>query len=466
MCADRFTPEGEQAVKESTTVLIADDDSTIRHAIAEYLSCHGYQIREADSFAATETVYQEARPDITILDNRLPDGDAIQLIPRLRAIDPRCKPILLTGFGSIDLAVQAMKAGAESFLTKPVNLNELRALVEKVADERLAQERQRGSSPNPIVDPFIGCSPAMAALREEAKRLADSSTPVLIYGETGAGKGMLARWIHNNGPRAEQQLVPINCANLGGALLGSELFGHEKGAFTGANSAKPGLLEVADEGTVLLDEIGDMPESVQPKLLTVLEEKRFRRIGGNTERTVDIRLIAATNRDLEKLVEQGGFRSDLYFRIATFPLHVPPLRERIDDIPALAGDLLKLLAADHGREESTLSRPAVEKLKSFRWPGNVRQLRNVLERALLLSDKAEIAAEALQIQAESAQNAGGGPIGTDTTLEEIERQHISAVLDRYDGNVVCAAEVLGIPRSTLYTRIRRLGIERNRSGDR
>src|SRR5262249_25359141 len=281
-------------------------------------------------------------------------------------------------------------------------------------------------------------------------------SPILIQGETGAGKGVLARWLHNNGPRADEAFVDLNCAGLSREFLETELFGHEKGAFTGAVTSKMGLLEVAHKGTVFLDEIGDVDPLVQPKLLKVLEEKRFRSMGDVRDRQVDIRLIAATHQDLNILVKEKKFRSDLYFRISTIPLTVPALRDRVEDIPILANYLMRRLAADLGRGELSLSKQAEAAIQRYNWPGNIRELRNVLERAVLLSDREVLEPKDFTFQGNTetlqAENGDG------LTLLELERVHIHRVLSQESGHVERAAKRLGIPRSSLYQKIKKHGI--------
>ena len=298
-------------------------------------------------------------------------------------------------------------------------------------------------------------------MAELARRLADSDSPVVICGETGSGKGVLARWLHEHGPRAEEAFVDVNCAGLSREFLETELFGHEKGAFTGAVSTKEGLLEVADRGTVFLDEVGDVEPSVQPKLLKVIEERRFSRLGGVRDRSVDIRLITATHHDLGRLVSEGRFRSDLYFRLGTIPLTVPPLRERGKDILILARCLLSELAGARGRGELRLSRDAETALLRYTWPGNVRELRNILERAVLLSDRDTLEVDDLGI--EPALRPGQVPLELSLTLAEVERRHIEAVLADARGRVEGAARRLGIHRSSLYNKLKRFGIPVSRS---
>src|SRR5581483_7331573 len=303
------------------------------------------------------------------------------------------------------------------------------------------------------VDPFHGTSAAIRELAEQANKVRSAESPVLIQGETGTGKGVLARWLHDNSPRADEAFVDLNCAGLTRDFLETELFGHEKGAFTGAGASKQGLLEVAHRGTAFLDEIGDVDLQVQPKLLKVLEEKKFRRMGEVRDRRVDIRLIAATHHDVARLVRENRFRSDLYFRISTIPLVVPPLRDRAEDIPLLARMLLRSLATDLGRGHLDLSPDAERALQAYSWPGNIRELRNVLERAVLLGDQNLLDAKHLRFDDHSRPD--WWPQNSNLTLQELERWYIEKVLEEERGRVDQAASRLGIPRSSLYQKIKK-----------
>jgi len=374
--------------------------------------------------------------------------------------------VVLTGHATIDLAVRAVKEGADHFLAKPVELPALLVLLQRLIESQREKRRQlagRARQSREAVDPFTGTSAPIRALAEQARRVVGTSSPILVEGETGSGKGVLARWLHRNGPRAEEPFVDMNCAGLSREFLETELFGHEKGAYTGAVNSKQGLLEVAHRGVVFLDEIGDLDPQVQPKLLKVLEEKRFRRLGEVRDRQVDVQLVAASHQSLPKLVQEKKFRSDLYFRISTIPLRVPPLRERVEDIPLLARQLLGGLANDLGRRGLRLSPDAERALAAYPWPGNVRELRNVLERAALLCGRDVLEAQDLRfespdhVHAAVATSAGSTP-GASLTLEELERAHIERVLAELGGRVTEASQRLGIPRSTLYQKIKRFGL--------
>jgi DNA-binding NtrC family response regulator len=435
-------------------VLIVDDEPAVRFGIRDFLESQGFDVDEAESLEQARAVHPRTRPDAVMLDYLLPDGNALDLLKELRETDPQLPVIVLTGHGSIDLAVRAIKEGAEHFLTKPVELPALAVLLERALENQRNRRRlaaRQSSRAREEVDPFVGTSPAVRELAREAAVALRSAGPILIQGETGSGKGVLARWLHEQGPRRDEPFVDLNCAGLAREFLESELFGHARGAFTGAVNEKKGLFEVAHRGTLFLDEIGDLDPAVQPKVLKVVEEKRFRRMGEIADRQVDVFLIAATNHDLARHVREGRFRSDLYFRINTIPLAVPPLRERREDIPLLARALLARLARDLGRPGRGLAAEAVDALRAYAWPGNVRELRNVLERAALRAEGEEIRASEFRFTPLLAE---APPVGGGQTLADLERQQIEKVLQEEGGRVVKAARRLGIPRSTLYEKIK------------
>jgi DNA-binding NtrC family response regulator len=441
-------------------ILLVEDEAGVRFGIRKFLGAKGFEVQEAESLEGALAAFQAAAPDLVLVDYLLPDGNALELLPRLREIDAEVPLVLMTGHGSIDLAVRAIKEGAEHFLTKPVDLSTLLVVLQRVLDGHRTRQRQAAGDSRRgrrRLDPFLGASAAIQALERNARKVAAAESPVLIQGETGIGKGVLASWLHEQSERAGEAFVDLNCAGLSRDFLETELFGHEKGAFTGATAAKPGLLEVAHRGSVFLDEIGDVDPQVQPKLLKVLEEKRFRRLGGVRDRWVDIRLIAATHQDLGRRVQEKTFRSDLYFRISTLPLVVPPLRERPEDVPPIAESLLETLAADCGRRR-TLTPAALRALASYPWPGNIRELRNVLERAVLLSEEEAIGEADLRFD----RHAPGGDEEAEPwslTLDEVERRHLVRVLRHERRNVARAAERLGVPKSSLYQKLKRFGID-------
>jgi DNA-binding NtrC family response regulator len=439
-------------------ILLVDDEPSIRFGIRDFLESRGYEIEEADSAQHAREAFRSLRPDVAIVDYRLPDGTALDLLRERKESDADVPLIVLTAHGSIDLAVQAIKDGAEHFLTKPVELATLAVILDRIVAQRRSRQNElarRSRAAREDVDPFAGASPALRALESQAARAAAAASPVLILGETGTGKGVLARWLHMQSPRAPEPFVDLNCATLSHEFLETELFGHERGAYTGAVAAKAGLLEVAHRGSLFLDEIGDMHVDVQPKLLKVLEEKRFRRMGDVRDRHVDVRLIVATHHDLGTLVRDRKFRQDLYFRISTVPLVVPALRERREDIPRLAREVLDRCAADLGRRSVSLSADAEAALCAYAWPGNIREMRNVLERALLFADGAMLNRADLRFDVAVPVSATND---THLTLLEREQRHIIDVLREEEGHVERAAIRLGIPRSSLYQKIKKHGI--------
>jgi len=440
-------------------VLVVDDESGVRFGIRDFLEQHGYEIEEAESCQDAQHLFRTSRPDIVIADYMLPDGTALDLLPRLREIDSGIPLLVLTAHGSIDLAVRAIKEGAEQFLTKPLELPTLLVILQRLLQKQRNHHKQLASKSRQVrqaIDPFIGTSAAIRSLADQARKILSTESPVLILGETGTGKGVLARWLHENSPRADEAFVDLNCAGLTRELLETELFGHEKGAFTSATASKQGLFEVAHRGTIFLDEVGDVDLQIQPKLLKVLEEKRFRRVGDVRDRQVDVRLIAATHQDIGQLVREKRFRDDLYFRISTIPLSFPSLRERIEDIPTLAQYLLNKVAVDLGRGELHLDQSCIQALQAYSWPGNIRELRNVIERAVLLSEQKQITLNDLHFDGHT--QVGAPFLDSRLTLVALEKQHIERALQEERGRVEMAAKRLGIPRSSLYQKIKKFQI--------
>ena len=453
MSDDRCTRTERSTTKGR--ILLVEDDATIRETLRRVLEIDGYEIAEAASCRVAAESFRTSKPDAVVVTARPSDGSALELIARFKREDPGVGCVVLARQEELDVAAQAIQEGADQFLTKPVQLAAFLLVVDRVLENqrnRRARLREEARRAREHVDPFLGESPGIRILAERASRVAGSTVPILIHGETGTGKGVLASWLHRHSSRAEECFLDLNCAGLSPEFLETELFGHEKGSFTGAVAAKVGLLEVADRGTLFLDEIGDVPLAVQPKLLKVLEEKKFRRLGDVRERTVDIRLIAASHEDLAALVEGRRFRGDLYFRINTVVLEIPPLRDRPEDLPGLAGSFLEEIARELGRGPLRLSASGQSKLRSYPWPGNVRELRNVIERAALLSSKSEIGAEDFGFE---AANAPAVPSAGGMSLLETEKELIRKALAAENGRVERAAESLGISRSSLYQKIRK-----------
>ncbi len=450
-------------------VLLVDDDPVIRFSIRHYLELRGLQATEADSVRTAKQKFAGASFDAAIVDISLPDGDGLELHEHFKNAGGDLPVIVLTGEGSIELAVRAIKEGAEQFLTKPVELPALHTLLLRAVENKRFRRQSlvsQSKAKRDKLNPFLGRSVAIRRLEELTRRVVSSESPILIQGETGSGKGVLAKWIHENGRRADEVFMDLNCAGLEREFLETELFGHERGAFTGAVQAKPGLLEVADRGTVFLDEIGDIDLAVQPKLLKVLEAHQFRRLGDVHDRTVDIRLISATHRDLKELVRLQRFREDLFFRITIIPIRIPPLRERPEDIPLLANDILGRISAERGGSAIELNDTAMTVLQQYPWPGNIREMRNVLERAAQIAQHPVLTVRDLELQypagASGNGNANGNhaTMGNHLTLREVESRYIEAVLQEEEGSIERAARRLGISRSSLYNKVKLKAVAR------
>ncbi len=445
-------------------ILVIDDEPSIRFAVSDYLGANGFDVGVAETAQGGAEAFVRSPPDAVVVDYMLPDGTALDVLPRLREAAPSVPVVVLTAHGSIDLAVRCVKEGAQHFLTKPIEMPALLVILQRLLEQKrnerkllvsVSRERTR-------IDPLVGSAPVRRAFAEQVRRVVDADTPVLIQGETGTGKNVLARWLHENGPRGDEPFVDVNCAGLSPEFLQAELFGYEPGAFTGATGRKLGLLEVGHHGTVLLDEVGDIDVTVQPKLLKVIEERRFRRLGSVRDIEVDIRLISATNADLARLVEERRFRSDLLFRLDVVRLVCPPLRERREDVPRLARSMLERLGAERGEGDVGLTPAAERAMQAYHWPGNLRELRNVLERAVLLTRRLTLDAPDLALSRSTEEvpsYVGDGEL----TLEQVERLHIERVLASENGNVVRAAQRLHVPRSSLYQKLKKYGITVSRS---
>jgi DNA-binding NtrC family response regulator len=376
----------------SATVLVVDDEQTARSFVGGALGDAGFEAIEAGDLAQARQAIATGAADIILLDVVLPDGSGLSLLQQIARENPSPPVILITAFGEVELAVQAMKQGALDFLQKPLDLEQLIGAVQR-ANEVVSLRRELAILRKSSQDQFewiIGEAPAMVRIADEARRAAAAAASVLITGETGTGKEVLAQVIRHSGPRADKPFVPVNCAALPETMIESELFGHEAGAFTGATKRKPGLMEVADLGILFLDEISSTKPDMQAKLLRVLDEQRFRRIGGINELHVDVQIIAASNRNLLSMMEQGTFREDLYYRLKVVDLHLPPLRDRIADIPPLVGSFIRQLNLRTGNVVSGITPRAIDALKAHRWPGNIRELRHAVERAMLFCDDEEL----------------------------------------------------------------------------
>ncbi len=437
-------------------ILVADDEQGLRTFVAEALETDGHVVAQAaDGVDAARSLARESF-DLLITDLKMPRMDGLALLRQARLEQPEMEVIVVTAHGSVDTAVEAMKLGAFDYLEKPIaGPGQLRLLASRALERRaLLAARDRAVREAPALPPLTYGDPAMAPVVEALRKVARTDASVLLLGESGTGKEVAARTLHAWSARAQSPFVAVNCASIPETLLESELFGHEKGAFTGASSARRGRIELAEGGTFFLDEIGEMTPALQAKLLRVLEDRRYERVGGTRTLEADVRWVAATNRDVETLRATGALREDLYHRLAGFPIRLPPLRERRRDIEPLAEMLLAQVGATLGRTRLTLAADARQKILEARWPGNVRELVNALERAAILSEGDEIRAEHLELT-----NGGGGamqPARTaSATLEEIEREAIEEALAAAGGNRRAAADRLGIGLRTLYDKLKR-----------
>lgn len=438
------------------TLLLVDDDASVLRAIGDYFERVGYEVwRDGTGEQAIDT-FHRVRPDVVLLDLHLPDASGLAVLERLRR--EGAAVILLTGQGDIETAVKAMQLGAENFLTKPVDMTHLAAAIARVAEKvRLSRQNARLRALDHEAEGIgsLGVSRAMQDLARQIELLAASErSTVLLSGESGTGKGWVARVIHNLSPRSGGPFVEVNCAGLSATFLDSELFGHEKGAYTDAKERKVGLFELADHGSIFLDEIGELTPELQPKLLKVLETKKFRRLGGTRELSVDVRLIAATNRDLVREVETGRFREDLYYRLNVMPLVLPPVRDRSrEDRLNLITRIISDLKTQLPGCPSECTTDVLDRLLSAPWPGNVREMRNVLERSMILArGQPTIGFE--QLPTDLKQRSTTDRRYTAQSLSEVERQHIERTLRHHSGNRTRAAMELGISRATLINKIK------------
>ena len=438
-------------------ILIVDDELVVRDSLQKWFDSEGYDAGAVSSGREALFAVQQKQYDLVLLDIKMPGMDVMELQKKLREVDSDLTVVIMTGYASVETAVEALKLGAYDYITKPVDPDELVHLVSNaLGHKRYKRELERLRENLQEIYPdtkLIGNSPAIRRVLELVEMVAATDTTVLIFGESGTGKELVARAIHAASPRRNMPMVVIHCGALTETLLESELFGHERGAFTGAQYRKKGKFEVADGGSVFLDEIGDISLKTQTDLLRVLQEKEIQRVGGSQTVKVDFRCIAATNKNLEDLVKAGTFRPDLYYRLKVFAIDLPPLRERREDIPLLADHFLKKFATAMNKPLPTLSPQAVDLLLAHDWPGNVRELENAVERAMVIGRGPEIQPADFPFQMQPTEPAAG------RTLDEIERSHIERVLQETAGNLSRAARILDIDRTTLYNKLRRYGLK-------
>ena len=445
------------------TILVVEDEEKLRRVVELQLKAAGYEVEQAGT--AEDALKLADHADVILSDLRLPGQSGLELLQTLRSQDSRTPVIVMTAFGSIETAVEAMKAGAVDFLPKPFSLDHLMTVIEKALELKTLRNENRELraelSQRYEFDNIVGRSDAMREIFATIDRVAPTRATVLLCGESGVGKDMIARAIHHHSPRSAHPFVKINCTALPENLMESELFGYEKGAFTGANTTKPGKFEQADTGTVFLDEIGDVPGSIQVKLLRILQEREFERLGSNKTRHIDVRVLAATNVDLRAALEQGTFREDLYYRLNVLPINIPPLRDRKEDIPFLANHFIRKFRKDLGSPVESISEEAMTRLIGYQWPGNVRELENVIERSMVLAGGKVL--EALDVKLDLAPKARAAAVDSflpeGQTLDQFEQSIIKEALHRAAGNKSQAARLLGLTRNALRYRLTQMGIE-------
>jgi two-component system nitrogen regulation response regulator NtrX len=451
------------------TILIVDDEQAILQALSAILMDEGYRVMEApDGVSAMKAVAKEP-PSVMLLDIWMPEQDGLETLRQIRDAAPQVPVIMMSGHGTIETAIKAIKLGAYDYIEKPLSLDKVLLLVKHAIDtKRLTEENRRLKAAVTQRSALIGDSPPMARLKAAIATAAASHSRVLISGENGTGKEVVARLIHAQSPRAAGPFIDVNCAAIPDTLIESELFGHERGAFTGAGAMKHGTFEEADGGTLFLDEVADMSLATQAKVLRVLQEQRFSRVGGTKTIDVDVRVISASNKDLTDAIARGTFREDLFYRLNVIPLHMPPLRERREDIPSLVEHFLREIAADQGLKPKTIHPLALDALTRYRWPGNVRELRNTIERLLIMTPGPAIGPEDLTPTLTGAGRPSGEPTPPLSSVRDVslkdaraafERDFIGQSLRAHDFNVSKTADALGLERSHLHRKIKMLGIE-------
>lgn len=446
--------------KHDITILLVDDEAISLQNISHFLQQNGFMISSATNGTEAITLLRQSHFDLVITDLKMGNVDGVQVMKTAKELHPDIEVIIVTGYATVDSAVEAMAQGAFYYLPKPIKLQELHALVMKATEKTILRREisrlkkrikaQQGTTQ------FIGHNPEILKLKDSMAHFAQLDCNILITGETGTGKELVARTIYELSPRSEKRFLPINCAAMTEELMVNELFGHEKDAYTDAGSMRHGLLESANGGVVLFDEIGEMPLTMQVKLLRVLQEKKIIRVGGTQEIPIDVRILAATNRDLKEEVEKGTFRQDLYYRLNVVHLHIPPLRERKDDIPLLVNYFLAKYST--GGMTKNMSQEALARLQEYDFPGNARELENIIERSLALCDDSEIKPHHLPSDLKSSphiQLPGTQAVQTDKSLEENEREYILSVLKKVNGNKTQAAKIIGIDRVSLWRKLKK-----------
>lgn len=444
-----------------TRILLVEDEERLRRVTELHLKASGFEVYQAGS--AEEGLHKAAHADVIVTDLRLPGMNGLELLASLRRQNSMIPVIVVTAYGSVENAVEAMKAGAADYLPKPYSLDHLTTVVEKALEIRALRDENRKLKEELgrryDLGNIVGRSPAMQEVFAAVMRAAPTKATVLLAGESGVGKDLIARAIHFHSPRRDKPFVKINCSALPENLMESELFGYEKGAFTGAQTSKPGKFESADTGTVFLDEIGDVPAHIQVKLLRVLQDREIERLGSNKTRHIDVRVLAATNVDLRRALENGTFREDLYYRLNVLPLNIPSLRDRKEDIEYLAEHFASKISGEMGVEPATFSESAVAKLVEYSWPGNVRELENVIERSMVLHGGGMLDGPDIRLDASPRRVSNGEAFLPDgVSLDDYEKSIIREALRRADGNKSQAARLLGISRNALRYRLSQMGM--------
>jgi DNA-binding NtrC family response regulator len=445
---------------EEIGILIVDDEISVRDSLYQWFKADGYRVDTAEDAASALKKLQENPWDIILLDIKMPGMDGIELQNRIKQIDKNIVTIIITAYASVDTAIQALKDGAFDYVTKPVDPDDLSRLIRNAIEKRrlvteniqLRQQIEELSLP----DEVVGESPPIKKVMEMVNTVAKTDSTVMILGESGTGKELIARAIHSRSSRRYFPIITINCGAYPEGLLESELFGHEKGAFTGAMYRRKGKLEMADKGTLFLDEIGNISEKMQMDLLRVIETKNFTRLGGDKAIDVDFRVISATNKDLEKAIKEGSFREDLYYRLNVFSILLPPLRERRTDIPLISKYFLRKYAQSMNRNVADFSPQAMEMFIGYDWPGNIREVRNVVERAMVVAQGTQIQVEDISFPFPSPATPSGG-----ASLEEVEKDQILKILNQTKGNIAQAAEILKISRLTIYNKIEKYHLKKD-----
>jgi len=451
---------------ERLTILVVDDELVVRESLAEWLREDGHEVEVAPSGEAAVERAEQTAHDVYFLDLKMPPGmDGIETMKRLKALRPDAAYVIITAYATVDTAVEAMKLGADEYLVKPCNPEEISMLLTRMGRCR-ALERENAALRERLEQRhrfhgLVSRNERMRAVFDVVDQVAPIRSTVLVEGESGTGKELVARAIHDAGERAEAPFVVVSCAARTGPLLESELFGHERGAFTGALQRKIGRFELANGGTIFLDEVGDISPKLQMDLLRVLQERTFCRVGGNDEISVDVRVIAATNRDLRAAVSEGRFREDLFYRLNVINIRLPPLRQRKDDIPLLAQHFMRHFALEFGKDAREIDEDAMARLLAHDWPGNVRELENAVARALAICRGHALTAGCFDFLDEAARQGARWDPPTDLPLKEIERRALEAVLTATGGNVSRAAAILQVDRSTIYEKMKRYGIDRD-----